>query len=85
MSQERYTQKVYNMLVHMDNTGKENKVTWIWTFPCSHGFIHIWLHQGTGNSDRLISDMKAKLTEMSAQTWQANLRSGDRYNMYVNF
>ena len=46
MSLERHTRKAYNMLVSMDNTGKQTWATWVRTFLCSRGFGHVWLYQG---------------------------------------
>ena len=60
MSQERYTRKAYNMLVNMDSSGKENWAAWIRTFLCSHGLSYVWIHRGTGDTGRFISDLKAK-------------------------
>ena len=41
---ERHTRKAYNMLVSMDNTGKETWATWVRTLLCSPGFGHVWLY-----------------------------------------
>ena len=81
MSQERYNRKVCSMLVNMDSTSKETWATWIRNVLRSRGFSNDRLHQGTGDTGRLISDLKAKLTEISAQNWQANLHSSDRYDV----
>ena len=85
MSQERHTRKAYKMLVYTDSTGKENWATWLRTCLCLRGFNHARLHQGTGDTGRVISDLKAKLIEMSAQTWQANLHSSNRSDVYKNY
>ena len=61
MSPERHTRKACNMLASMDNSGKETWATWIRTFLCSHGFSHVWLYQGTGNTGRFICSLKGKI------------------------
>ena len=61
------TRKAHNMLVSMDNSGKQTWATWVRTFLCSRGFGHVWLYQGTGDIDRLISSLKEKLIQFSVQ------------------
>ena len=85
MSQERHTRKAYKMLVYTDSTGKENWATWLRTFLCLRDFSHARLHQGTGDTGRVISDLKAKLIEMSAHTWQENLHSSNRSDVHTNY
>ena len=67
MSPERHTRKAYNMLVSMDNTGKQTWATWLRTFLCSRGFGHVWLYQGTGDIGRFVSSVKEKLIQLSVQ------------------
>ena len=73
------------MLVYTDSTGKENWATWLRTFLCLRDFSHARLHQGTGDTGRVISDLKAKLIEMSAHTWQENLHSSNRSDVHTNY
>ena len=67
MSLERHTRKAYNMLVNMDNTGKQTWATWVRTFLCSRGFGHVWLYQGTGDIDRFIPSLKDIFIQLSVQ------------------
>ena len=67
MSPERHSRKAYNMLVSMDNSGKETWATWIRTFLSSHGFSHVWLYQDMGDTGRFICSLKGKIIQLSVQ------------------
>ena len=85
MSPERHSRKAYNMLVSMDNSGKETWATWIRTFLSSHGFSHVWLYQDMGDTGRFICSLKGKIIQLSVQNWQTNLHSSNRYDVYKSF
>ena len=85
MSKDRYTWKSYNMLVNLDTLGKETWATSVRIFLCAHGFGHVWLHQGVGDSKRFITELKGKLVSNFMQNWHVSINSSDRYDVYKNF
>ena len=72
LSPERHTRKAYNMLVSMDNTGKQTWATWVRTFLCSRGFGHVWLYQGMGDIDRFIFSQRKNNSFVCAKLTNEN-------------
>ena len=84
-SSNNVSRKLVRKALSMDSTGKENWATWIRTYLCSHGVSPVWLYGWHWHLvSYLISDLNAKLTEMSAQNWQTNLHSSKRHDVYKN-
>ena len=75
------------MLVSVDSSGKgtwATWTTWIRAILCLHDFSHLWLYQGMGDAGRFISNREEE-NKLSAENWQANLRSSNRYDVQKCF
>jgi len=85
MNNERLPYKAYQMLLQLDNSGKQCWVSKIREILCLTGFNIVWLQQGVGDVKKFLSIFKQRLIDMFIQEWSGTVRDRDRYQPYRSF
>ena len=85
MQSHRLTNKAYQMLLKIDNNGKQCWVSEIRHMLCSTGFGIVWLQQGVGNVKLFLTQFRQRLVDVFVQDWSGTLRDHTRYEHYRTF
>ena len=85
MTQDRLPRQAYDMLVSLDERGKQCWVSAIRDMLCRAGFGVVWLQQGVGNVKSFIAVFKQRQIDMYIQEWNETVENRERYANYRSF
>ena len=85
MQDHRLPKISYNMLLHLDNNGKETWASHIRNLLCSKGFGVVWLYQSVGNVNAFLNQFKDRSVCMFKQEWHSRLHDSTRFDLYRQF
>lgn len=85
MSRDRLPRQAYDMLLGLDERGKQCWASEVRVLLFSAGFSEVWLHQGVGNINQFITTFKQRLMEFFIQECFDTIENRDRYRNYRSF
>ena len=82
MPLDRLPRQAYDMLLGLDEKGKQCWASKVRNMLCSSGFGLVWLQQGVGDVKMFISVFRQRLCDMFIQEWSSTIENRDRYIQY---
>ena len=74
--------QAYKMKILMDETNKNCRVTEVKNVLSRNSLYCVWLQQGIGDENNVLTEFKQRLTDIIVQKWNATIRNKDRYFPY---
>ena len=85
MDMSRIPKQAYEMLLRMDNSGKECWASQVRLTLFSLGFGDVWLHQGVGDERVFMIRLRQRMIDIFQQEWSASIESKEMYQYYRQF